>query len=291
VKDTGTISEGPSEYPLVARQLTKRYRRRRTAALDHVSIDVRAATVTALVGPNGSGKSTLIKLWAGLEMPSSGMALVRGRQPGRGGRGVLGNLAYIPQAPALYRELTVGDHFDLAAHLRPGFDRHVARAHVKRLSIDVDRSCGELSGGEAAQVSLAIALATHAPILLLDEPLANLDPLARSEFLTVLREAIAMRGSTALLSSHVVRDVEQGCDWLVVLGVGRVMFDDSVAAALAGHAVLPVALPTTNEEELVAVLPDGRQLLRSTGTLLADARAPSLEDVVLGYLARSRQLS
>lgn len=278
----------PHTDPLVAVGLSKRYRRGR-AALSDVSLTVQGGGVTALVGPNGSGKSTLIKLWTGLEMPTAGSAWVLGRQPGRGGRGVLQYLAYVPQSPALYRELTVEDHLALAAHLRPGFDRKLARTHLTRLSIALDRSSRELSGGEAAQVSLAIALGTRAPILLLDEPLASLDPLARTEFLGLLREATRREGSTALLSSHVVRDVEQGCDWLTVLGVGRVLFTGSLETALSGHAVdRPSA--RLEQGEFVGTLPDGRRLMRMEREAAIGRELATLEDVVLGYLARGREL-
>lgn len=280
---------GLSGDPLVATRLTKRYRRGRPALSD-VSVAVSPGTVTALVGPNGAGKSTLIKLWAGLEMPTSGLALVRGRRPDRAGRNVLHDLAYIPQTPSLYRELTVDDHIELAAHLRKGFDRSLARRHLNDLSIELDRSCGEISGGEAAQVSLAIALGTRAPILLLDEPLASLDPLARGEFLQLLRDAVRADGSTALLSSHVVRDVEQGCDSLIVLGVGRVLLSMTLQAALKNHRVVEGAAVELNADQLVSALPGGRRLVRVSEDYIERSQVASVEDIVLGYLGRGRQV-
>jgi ABC-2 type transport system ATP-binding protein len=229
----------------------------------------------------------LIKLWAGLERPTGGSALVLGKRPSRAGGNVLPLLAYIPQTPALYRELTVRDHLALAAHLRRGFDPVRAQRHLSHLSIDPERRCGELSGGEAAQVSLAIALGTRAPILLLDEPLASLDPLARREFLDLLRQAVHEEGSTAVLSSHVVADIEQGCDALIVLGVGRVLLSTTLSQALQDHVVAdkPAQIP----DDLVAQLPHGMWLLRSSATSAVAARPTSLEDIVLGYLSRGRE--
>ena len=216
--------------------LTKQYRRG-TLALSNVSLEVAPGSITALVGPNAAGKSTLIRTWVGFEQPTSGSVRVAGIDPASDPAAALRHVGYVPQQPALYRELTTADHLDLAAHLRPGFDRAVAERHLDYLAIPLRARATTLSGGQQAQVMLAVALGTRADVLLLDEPLASLDPLARSEFLTVLRTAVREGGSTALLSSHIVTDVEQVCDRLIVLGIGRVLLDDGLAHAVAGHGV------------------------------------------------------
>jgi len=266
---------------LETRELAKRYRRG-VWALQGIDLELLAGGITALVGPNAAGKSTLIKTWVGFEKPTRGSVRVAGIDPWKDRSGALAHLGYVPQSPALYDGLSVEDHLDLARQLRPGFDRDYARARLAQLDIPADRGARDLSGGQQAQVALAIALGTRAPILLLDEPLASLDPLARREFLHVLTDAVRGEGATALLSSHIVTDVEQACDRLIVLGVGRVLLNDSVAAAMAAHAI-----SSTEAPNVVASFgaPDGSRiwLVRGEGD-----RPATLDEVVLGYLASGR---
>lgn len=266
---------------LEARELAKRYRRN-VWALQGIDLELPAGGITALVGPNAAGKSTLIKTWVGFEKPTRGSVRVAGIDPWKDRSGALAHLGYVPQSPALYDGLSVDDHLDLARQLRPGFDRDYARERLAQLDIPADRGGRDLSGGQQAQVALAIALGTRAPILLLDEPLASLDPLARREFLHVLTDAVRGDGTTALLSSHIVTDVEQACDRLIVLGVGRVLLQDSVAGAMAAHAI-----SATEHPGAVASFgaPDGSRiwLVRGEGD-----RPATLDEVVLGYLASGR---
>lgn len=270
---------------LEATSLVKRYGRQITA-LRVIDCVVGAGKVTALVGPNGAGKSTLMKMWVGFERPSAGIARVHGIDVTRHRRTALDQVAYVPQAPALYRELSVDEHLDLAMHYRPSFDRGLALRRLRDLAIPVRARAGSLSGGQAAQVGLALAVGTRAPILLLDEPLASLDPLARLEFLTVLREAIDDDGRTALLSSHVVSDIERGCDWLIVLGNGRKLLDSSLECAIAEHRVVDAA--TVNPGMEVGRLPGGvLRLIRDDGA--SAGRSATLEEVVLAYLDRGRE--
>jgi ABC-2 type transport system ATP-binding protein len=222
---------------LETHDIGKRYGRR-VWALRHLDIAVPDGTITALVGPNGSGKSTLLKAWVGFERPTEGRLTVGGIDPWHDRAGALAQIGYVPQAPSLYRELTVEEHVILARTLRQGFDAAVARRRLADLDIPLDSRADELSGGQQAQVGLALALGTRAPVLLLDEPLASLDPLARREFLHVLVDAVRADGSTALLSSHVITDIEQACDRLLVLGGGRTLLDLSIAAAIAEHVVV-----------------------------------------------------
>ena len=207
---------------------------------------------------------------------------VAGIDPWKDRSGALAHLGYVPQSPALYDGLSVEDHLDLARQLRPTFDRDYARGRLAQLDIPADRGARDLSGGQQAQVALAIALGTRAPVLLLDEPLASLDPLARREFLHVLTDAVRADGATALLSSHIVTDVEQACDRLIVLGVGRVLLHDTVAEAMAAHSI-----SSTEHPGAVASFgaPDGSRiwLVRGYGD-----RPATLDEVVLGYLASGR---
>jgi ABC-2 type transport system ATP-binding protein len=272
----------------------KRYRRR-TWALRRVEMAVPEGTITALVGPNGSGKSTLIRSWIGFERPTEGSLVTGGVDPARHPKAAVARVGYVPQSPSLYSSLSVADHIRLAGSLRSGFDGRLAAGYVERLSIPLTAMAGELSGGEQAQVGLALALGTQARILLLDEPLASLDPLARREFLHVLVDAVRSGGHTALLSSHVITDIEQACDRLVVLGRGHTLLDVSIAEALAHHRILEGERePAAAHEQAVGSFPspEGRRLtlirVPAVEPLPTEGRPATLEEVVIGHLAAGR---
>jgi ABC-2 type transport system ATP-binding protein len=297
---------------IAATGLSKRYRR--TWALRDVTLTIPEGGVTALVGPNGAGKSTLLKLCIGFERATAGAIEVLGVDPARDRAAAVARVGYVPQSPSLHRDLSVLDHLRLADSIRPYFDLPHARDRLDALGIALDARLGELSGGQQSQVSLAIALGTRASLLLLDEPLANLDPLARREFLQVVTEAVRDGGISAILSSHVISDVEPVCDRLLVLGDGRVLLHDTVAAALAAHRVVDAqeglgprpaggdvrgVITPGSPGSLVALFPDRHgalhQLLRADGGAPATAsgagREPTLEEVVMGYLSSARPAS
>ncbi|MGZ8562503.1 MAG: ABC transporter ATP-binding protein [Candidatus Limnocylindria bacterium] len=280
------------EQPVLeARALAKRYGRR-TWALTGIDLAIPQGGITALVGPNAAGKSTLIKTWIGFERPTRGSVTVGGIDPWKDRSSVLGLVGYVPQSPSLYDGLSVDDHLDLAVLLRPDFDRPYAQRRLDELGIPRGQGAKSLSGGQQAQVALALALGTRARILLLDEPLASLDPLARREFLHVLTDAVRADGATALLSSHIVTDVEQACDRLVVLGVGRILLHETVADALASHwmATEGTAVPESGAIGSFGG-PGGERLTllhQETPTLGTSLRPATLEEVVLGYLASGR---
>jgi ABC-2 type transport system ATP-binding protein len=271
-----------------AHGLGKRYRRRHWALRD-VDVAVPEGSITALVGPNGAGKSTLIKAGVGFERPTAGRVLVDGVDPWRDRKDAIRRVGYVPQSPSLYRELSVDDHVRLAGTLRPGFDGALARRRLDQLAIPLTSRADELSGGQQAQVGLALALGTRAPVLLLDEPLASLDPLARREFLHVLVDAVRTDGSTALLSSHVITDIEQACDRLLVLGGGRKLLDLSIADSIAAHRIVEERAPG---DDVVGTFmdTDGGQvsLIRHTVGVSGRGRPATLEEVVLGHLAAGR---
>ena len=297
---------------LETHDIGKRFGRRRWA-LRHVDLAVPDGSITALVGPNGSGKSTLLKAWVGFERPSEGHLTVDGIDPWRDRGGAIRCIGYVPQAPSLYRELTVDEHVAMAKSLRPRFDPAIARRRLDDLEIPLASRADELSGGQQAQVGLALALGSRAPVLLLDEPLASLDPLARREFLHVLVDAVRAEGATALLSSHVITDIEQACDRLLVLGAGRTLLDLSIAGALAEHVVVDVTpaggaadqpmaggaadQPMAGDaggwppaaSTVVGVFPGpaGERLSLVRGTAVG-GRPATLEEVVLGHLAAAR---
>jgi ABC-2 type transport system ATP-binding protein len=278
----------------------KRYRRG-TWALRGVDLSVPEGSITALVGPNGSGKSTLIRSWIGFERATEGRVLTGGVDPRRDRAAAVARVGYVPQSPSLYRDLTVADHITLAATLRDGFDGAAAARHVTRLSIPLAAKAGELSGGEQAQVGLAVALGTQAPILLLDEPLASLDPLARREFLHLMIESVRAAGGSALLSSHVITDIEQACDRLIVLGKGHTLLDLTIAEALAHHRIVEGAdagaADRPGRGEWIGTFPSPEgiplALWRTSALGPADsspeARPASLEEIVIGHLAAGRR--
>jgi ABC-2 type transport system ATP-binding protein len=278
---------------LETHDIGKRYGRRNWA-LRHVDLAVPDGSITALVGPNGSGKSTLLKAWVGFERPTEGRLIVDGIDPWRDRGAAIERIGYVPQAPSLYRELTVDEHVAMAKSLRPGFDPAIARRRLDDLDIPLGATADQLSGGQQAQVGLALALGVRAPVLLLDEPLASLDPLARREFLHVLVAAVRADGATALLSSHVITDIEQACDRLLVLGGGRTLLDLSIAGAIAEHAVVDASNAATavggdTRSSVIGTFPGpaGERLSLIRGTV-PESRPATLEEVVLGHLAAGR---
>lgn len=272
---------------LEAISVSKRYRRGGVWALKEVNLQIAPGTITALVGPNGAGKTTLIRSFIGFERPTTGSVRVMGIDPTVDRKEAIRRVGFVSQSSGLYRGLSVADHLDLARTLRSGFDRSTAAARLEEFGIPLSQKAGDLSGGQAAQVTLSIALGTHATVLLLDEPLASLDPLARRDFLSVLVDEVRGRGATALLSSHIVSDVESVCDSIIVLGSGRVMLHSPIDAALAEHRLVMGTPPEGTPVIASFGRPGGEAvfLARSTDP---DLRAPDLEELVMGYLAASR---
>jgi ABC-2 type transport system ATP-binding protein len=268
--------------------LWKRYRRAGAWALQDVDLAIPTGSVTALVGPNGAGKSTMIRTWIGFERPTRGQALVVGIDPRRRSADAIAHLGYVSQSTSLYRTLSVDEHVALAASLRSGFDSTAAYARLDELGIPRGQRAGSLSGGQAAQVALCLALGTHAPVLLLDEPLASLDPLARHDFLNVVLAAVREGGATVLLSSHIVSDVEAVCDRLVVLGFGRVTLHSPIQTAIAEHRLVPADQAPADGVVGTFARPGVAPvaLIRSTDAELPHA---TLEDVVMGYLSAARK--
>lgn len=275
------------ETALETRALTKRYRRGRVPALDNITLSVPRGAFVALVGPNGAGKSTLIRTFLGFERPTGGSAHVLGVDVRRDTARALAQLGYVGQAPGIYAELTGRHQIEVAAELRPGFDREGALRRLADAGIPDDRPAGQLSGGQQAQLALTLALGTRAPVLLLDEPLASLDPLARREFLGTVAAAVA-GGTTVLLSSHIVGDLDEVCDRLIVLAPARVQLDAEMSWARAHHRLVPLA--DAAGMDVVGSFANRRGVhtaLVRTEESVADP--PRLDDIVLGYLAAGRR--
>ncbi len=278
---------------LEAHGVTKVYRHGTPPALAGVHMGIPLGSITALVGPNGAGKSTLMKAWVGFERPTRGRVLVHGIDPFTRRADALARVGYIPQQAALYREFTVADHVELAASLRPSFDRALAVRRLGDLGIPTAQLAGHLSGGQQAQVSLALVLASGADTFLLDEPLAALDPLARREFIYLLVAGVRERGATAVLTSHIATDVEQAADRLIVLGAGKKLLDADVEAALARHRILRGDSPSIDGGARVASFLGPGEILTLVEVApdrgaINGLRAATLEELMLGYLAAGR---
>ncbi|BCJ34628.1 ABC transporter ATP-binding protein [Actinocatenispora thailandica] len=271
--------------------LGKRYRRR--WALSDCTLEIPAGHVVGLVGPNGAGKSTLLNLAGGLLAPTAGTIEVCGGRPATG-PAQLAKVGFVAQETPLYGGLSVADHLRLGARLNPRWDDAVARDRIRRLGLDPKQRAGRLSGGQRAQLALTLGLAKRPELLILDEPVAALDPLARREFLQDLMAAVAEHGLSVLLSSHLISDLERACDHLVVLVDSRLRLSGAIDTLLATHHLLtgprrdPATLPA--DQEVVTASHTDRQstLLVRTASPIHDpawsvARL-GLEDLVLAYL-------
>ena len=220
---------------LEASGLTKRYGR--VIALSDCDLAVPAGHVVALVGPNGAGKSTLLHLAVGLRRPSAGrIRVLDGRVPGS--PAALAGVGFVAQDTPLYRDMSVAGLLHMARDLNLAWDGAYAVRRIEDLGISLGARVGALSAGHQAQLALAIALAKRPRLLILDEPLARLDPLARHEFLGVLMAAVAGDGMSVIFSSHVLAELERVSDYLVLVNRGRIQLAGRVDAVLAGHRVL-----------------------------------------------------
>jgi ABC-2 type transport system ATP-binding protein len=275
------------------RGLAKRYRR--TWALRDCGLSVPEGHVVALVGPNGAGKTTLLNLAAGLLRPTAGdITVLGGKRPGSGVARV--GIGFVSQDAPLYGHLRAGDMLALAENLNVTWDSDRALARLADLRVPLDRKVHALSSGQRAQLALTIALAKRPRLLILDEPLASLDPLARHEFMASLMAEVAEQGLSVVFSSHVVAELERIADYLVILNDGQLQLAGGVEDLLAVHRILT---GSGNEhalnERLIAVVhvrQAGAQAHMLVRNSAPGAAAPegwrsdpaSLEDLVLGYL-------
>jgi ABC-2 type transport system ATP-binding protein len=205
-----------------------------TWALRECTLEIPAGRVTALVGPNGAGKSTLLNLAVGLTAPSAGEVTVLGGRPA-GSPAALDGIAFVAQDMPLYKSLSVADMIYVTRSLNRRFDQPYAKARLEELGIPLRRKAGRLSGGQQAQLALTLALARRPRLLILDEPVAMLDPVARHDFMATVLAAVAVDGVSVLLSSHVLTELERVAGYLVLLSRGRVRLAGDVEDLLATH--------------------------------------------------------
>jgi ABC-2 type transport system ATP-binding protein len=273
--------------------LGKRYGR--TWALRDCTLAIPTGRVVALVGPNGAGKTTLLHLAVGLLRPDAGTIKVFDRPPAAADG--LADIGFVAQETPLYRDFTAADLVAMGGHLNRRWDAAVAHDRLARIGVPLDRPVGKLSGGQRAQVALSLALAKRPRLLLLDEPVASLDPLARREFMSALMGAVAEEGTSVLLSSHLLGDLERVCDHLVLLQHGRVQVLGAVDDLLAGHKVLvgrrregqsPAGVTAVVRESHTDK--QSTYLVRAGGPIHDPAwqiHEVTLEDLVLAYLANA----
>jgi len=279
--------------------LSKRYHS--TWALRDCTLAIPAGHVAALVGPNGAGKTTLLNLAAGLAAPSAGGVTVLGGRPA-GSPAALDGIAFVAQDMPMYKNLSARDMLHLTRNLNRRFDQQYAEARLGELGIPLKRKAGKLSGGQQAQLALTLALARRPRLLVLDEPMAMLDPIARHDFMASVMTAMVADGVSVVLSSHVLAELERVADYLILMSRGRVQLAGEVDDLLASHRVLtgPAAEADRYAERLSVVHArrgeaQAHLLVRSTAD---DPVAPGweahpvgLEELALAYLREQTEVT
>jgi ABC-2 type transport system ATP-binding protein len=279
---------------LQAHALGKRYGQRQ--ALTDCTLEIPPGHVVGLVGPNGAGKTTLLKIACGMLAPSTGRIEVLGEAPAAG-PAQLARVGYVAQDTPTYTGLSVADHLTLGAKMNPRWDAKLARARIDQLGLDPKQKAGKLSGGQRAQLALTVAVAKRPELLILDEPVASLDPLARRGFLRHLMESVAENDTSVILSSHLVSDLERVCDYLIVLVDSRVHLAGETEGLLAQHyrivcsrrketdlpGGLDVILAEHSDRQSTFIVRGGTELPAGDWS----AEHLELEDLVLAYMERA----
>jgi ABC-2 type transport system ATP-binding protein len=275
--------------------LGKRYGRR--WALRECTLQIPGGRIVGLVGPNGAGKTTLLQLAVGLLTPTAGTVTVLGERPAAG-PAQLARVGFVAQETPLYAGLSVAGHLQAGAWLNPGWDGQLAERRIEQLGLDLRQRAGTLSGGQRAQLALTMAIAKRPELLILDEPVAGLDPLARRDFLRGLMDAAASQGVSIIMSSHLVADLERVCDYLIVLVASRVRLAGDVEQLLATHHRLsgprrdPAAVPDCWQIIEESHTDKQSTLLVRTGGPIHDpawmVRPVTVEDLVIAYMSPPR---
>ncbi len=277
-----------------AEHLGKQYKRK--IALRDCSFHIPIGRVAGLVGPNGAGKSTLLHLVMGLLAPDEGSIRVLGWSPRQSPKMVLPRVSFVAQDRPLYRSFTVDEILRVGRQVNPRWDQTFAIERLQSLDIPLHHQIAKLSGGQQAQVSLILALAKRPELLVLDEPMAHLDPLARREFQKTLMHAVAEGGVTVLLSSHIIADLERFCDYLVLLVAAQVQLAEDIEHLIRTHKLV------TGPRERIASLESSirvihavhserssRLLVRTQGAILEPSwqiEEVPLEEIILGYMSQ-----
>jgi ABC-2 type transport system ATP-binding protein len=277
--------------------LTKRYGR--TEALRGCDLSLAGGKVTGLVGPNGAGKTTLLQIAVGLHRPTAGRIRVLGLDPSGDAVALLARVGFVAQDRPLHQGFTVAETLEIGRRLNPRWDHAYALARVKHFALPLERPVRSLSAGQRAQVALTLALGKRPDVLLLDEPVANLDPVARLELLEELMGVVAEDGPSVILSSNVLADVERVCEYVVILVDGRVRISGDADELVRSHVVVSgprrAAGEPADDGEVIEVRHAERQttrLLRGHAAASEDGtevRQATLEEIVVGYLRSERE--
>ena len=264
-------------------------------ALENCEISVPEGSVSALVGPNGAGKSTLLKILVGLSGASTGESKVLGKQPVQH-EDFLSDIGYLAQEIPLYKNLNAEDHIRMGKHLNKRFDEVFIRKRLEDLQIPFDRAVGKLSGGQRAQVALALALAKKPKLLLLDEPVAALDPLARHDFLSSLTQAVADGGLTVVMSSHLLADLERVSDHIIVLASGKTQLCDDIDTVLKEHVLLVGPRSNKLSENGFSIIHEEHTAKQSSLLVRVNDKKklpagwqhhePNIEEIILAYMGQ-----
>ena len=286
-------------YAFMTEQLTKTYGTK--SALSDCSISLPKQHIIGLVGPNGAGKTTLINLIMGLLMPDSGNLQVLGLDPIKESSKLLPRIGFVSQERALYRDLTVSEMLKFGKKLNPGFDLPYALSYLERLDIPLKTLVKNLSGGMKAHLAIILALAKRPELLVMDEPFANLDPLARHQLLQVISETTIEEGHSVLISTHDITELEKICDTLVLINRSRVLLCGDIESLLATHKWITLTPEDANKAaETLAVLSvekaqrAHRLLVRINGIteffhMPEPVESTNLEELILAYLALNHQ--
>ncbi|GAA0319015.1 ABC transporter ATP-binding protein [Streptomyces polychromogenes] len=289
--DTSASVAASGRWALEAHGLGRKYRR--GWALEDCSFRVPAGRIAALVGPNGAGKSTLLALAAGLLEPSAGEVRVFGAPVTA--PATMARWAYLGQDKPLFKRFTVAEHLRMGRELNPGWDQEAAERIVRSGQVPLGARAGDLSGGQRTRVAFALAFGKRPGLLLLDEPMADLDPVARDELGALLLSEAAEHGTTVLMSSHLLNEIEHMCDYVLVLDGGRMRMAGETDELVPMHTLVsgvtadgapPAAL---DAHTVVEVRTSGRHfsaLVRREGPLdpAWQLSEPSTEEVLLAYL-------
>ena len=288
---TGSVETAAVETNGIGKQYARRW------ALRDCTLSIPAARVVGLVGPNGAGKTTFLQLTVGLSRPTTGTIAVLGSRPAEG-PAQLARVGFVAQDTPTYAGLTVAEHLRLGAWLNPHWDADLANRRIGELGLDPKQKAKGLSGGQRAQLALTLAIAKRPELLMLDEPVASLDPLARHEFMQYLSQAVAEQELSVVLSSHLVGDLEDVCNYLVVLAASRVQVTGEVEGLLTSHyrlfgarrgaASLPkdveVIATTVTDQQSSLLVRSERRITDPTWTV----EAVDLESLVIAYMSRAR---
>lgn len=267
--------------------LSKSYGRK--SALRDCTVELPEGKVIGLVGANGGGKSTFLGVAAGMIRPSAGQVRVFGDE-------VRGHLhpdaAYLPQHRPLYKDFTIAEMIRTVGAMNQRWSsERVEEALAAHPEMDRSSRVSSLSQGMRTQLAVALCLGRLPKLLMLDEPMSDLDPLAREEFLRLVMTDVAERGTTVVLSSHLLGELRDVCDHLMLLHVGEVLLDGDVEEILDDH--LDVIGPAEDGSSVAGTVihtrRTGRQqrsLVRTPGSLAAgwEGQRPELEGLVTDYL-------